>query len=239
MLPGVPLGMLFLIFINDLPDDIKSSARLFADYCVLYCTIKSPEYRTILHQDLDILAHWELTWQMEFNPGKCWVMHITRSRTLHLAPYLLSGHHLEVVEETKYLGVILLDMSWTSHISSSCKQDPWPPPPKSAPCTIWPWGKVLPGSCTTQAWVWYYRLGPTQRRGRGQVCTWKGTAQSCSLCHWPIPKPKQRVGHTWPARLGVTRTVQTQGQGNHCLPNPSPARGHPGWSLPRTPHPVR
>ena len=46
-------------------------------------------------------------------------MHITRSRTLHLAPYLLSGHHLEAVEEAKYLGVILLDMSWTPHISNT------------------------------------------------------------------------------------------------------------------------
>ena len=47
VLSGVPqesvLGpVLFLIFINDLPDNIRSSVRLFADDCFLYRNIKSP-----------------------------------------------------------------------------------------------------------------------------------------------------------------------------------------------------
>ena len=41
---GVPMGsvpgtVLFLIFINDLPDTIRSFVRLFADDCVLYMNI--------------------------------------------------------------------------------------------------------------------------------------------------------------------------------------------------------
>ena len=41
VLSGVPQGsvlgpILFLIFINNLPDNIRSSIRLFADDCVLY-----------------------------------------------------------------------------------------------------------------------------------------------------------------------------------------------------------
>ena len=47
VLSGVPQGsvlgpVLFFIFINDLPDNIRSSVRLFADDCVLYRNIKSP-----------------------------------------------------------------------------------------------------------------------------------------------------------------------------------------------------
>ena len=46
VLSGVPqdpvLGpVLFLVFINDLPDNIRSSVRLFADDCVLYRNTQS------------------------------------------------------------------------------------------------------------------------------------------------------------------------------------------------------
>ena len=44
--------VLFLIFINDLPDNIRSSVGLFADDCVLYRNIKSSIDCQILQDDL-------------------------------------------------------------------------------------------------------------------------------------------------------------------------------------------
>ena len=76
VLSGVPQGsvlgwVLFLVFINDLPDNIRSSVRLFADDCVLYRNICSPSDCLILQDDLDRLAQWETDWQMKFNVAKC------------------------------------------------------------------------------------------------------------------------------------------------------------------------
>ena len=53
MLSGVTQGsvlgpILFLIFINDLPDNINSTVRLFADDCVLYRNIRGSEVQYLL-----------------------------------------------------------------------------------------------------------------------------------------------------------------------------------------------
>ena len=76
---GSVLGpVLFFIFINDLPENIRSSARLFADDCVLYRNIKSPMDCQILQDDLNSLAQWETNWQMKINVDKCHSMRETR-----------------------------------------------------------------------------------------------------------------------------------------------------------------
>ena len=76
VLSGVPQGsvlglVLFLIFINDLPDNIRSSVRLFADDCVLYRNIHSRQDCLTLQEDLTSLGQWEANWQMKFNVAKC------------------------------------------------------------------------------------------------------------------------------------------------------------------------
>ena len=72
VLSGVPQGsvlgpILFLIFINDLPDNIKSSVCLLADDCVMYRNIHSLQGCLILQEDLDSLGLWEANWQKKFN----------------------------------------------------------------------------------------------------------------------------------------------------------------------------
>ena len=72
VLSGVPQGsvlgpVLFLLFINDLPDNIRSSVCLFADDCVLYRNIHSLQDCLTLQEDLTSLGQWEADWQMKFN----------------------------------------------------------------------------------------------------------------------------------------------------------------------------
>ena len=82
---GVPQGsvlgpLLFLLYINDLPENIQSQVRLFADDTAVYLTVDSQNDSIILQNDLDTLQKWELTWDMEFNPSKCQVLHISRAQ---------------------------------------------------------------------------------------------------------------------------------------------------------------
>ena len=121
---GVPQGsvlgpLLFLLFINDLPDTIssQSTVKLFADDCVLYRKIKCEEDAIKLQQDLDQLQQWEVDWQMEFHPKKCQVLHVTNKRNIIKASYNIHGHILEETDSAKYLGVnIHHKLSWNHHI---------------------------------------------------------------------------------------------------------------------------
>ena len=70
--------LLFLIYINDLPDCVTSSTvRLFADDTVLYHGISSPADTADLQHDLDALLALECKWLIEFNPSKFQILRVT------------------------------------------------------------------------------------------------------------------------------------------------------------------
>ena len=87
VLSGVPQGsvlgpVLFLIYINDLPEYVSNSTvRLFADGTLLYLTIHNSSDCDKLQEDLNNLERWESDWQMSFHPEKCEVIHITPKKT--------------------------------------------------------------------------------------------------------------------------------------------------------------
>ena len=109
---GSVLGpILFLIFINDLPDNIRSSVCLFADDCVLYRNIHSIQDCFILQENLTSLGQWEADWQMKFSVAKCQSMRVTRHQHNKqiLFDYSLHNQTLENVQSAKYLGITISD----------------------------------------------------------------------------------------------------------------------------------
>ena len=104
---GVPQGtvlgpLLFLIYINDLPDNIHSTVRLFADDCVLYREIKHEFDSHELQKDLNRLAQWEHDWQHAFQYPKM---------------LRLGDSTLQETDSHPYLGVcITKDLTWNKHI---------------------------------------------------------------------------------------------------------------------------
>ena len=60
---GVPQGsvlgpLLFLLYINDLPENIRSEVRLFVDDTAVYLTVNNPNDSKTLQNDLDTLQTW-------------------------------------------------------------------------------------------------------------------------------------------------------------------------------------
>ena len=79
---GVPQGsvlgpIIFLLFINDINNNIQSPIRLFADDSIIYRKIKSETDNNILQSHLIQLQTWSNKWQMEFNIPKCVHLPIT------------------------------------------------------------------------------------------------------------------------------------------------------------------
>lgn len=125
---GVPQGtvlgpLLFLIYINDITDGIKSSIRLFADDCVVYREINSATDAKDLQKDLDHLQEWENRWLMHFNPDKCEVVRVTRKTKPLVTTYTIHNKSLATVDSAKYLGVhIHKKLSWDSHVAYTAKK---------------------------------------------------------------------------------------------------------------------
>ena len=105
---GSVLGpLLFLIYINDPPDNISPQIRLFAHDCIIYLALSSSKSPELLQSDLDSLFSWAEKWQMRFNCSKCYSMHLTRNKSPVVTTYFLNGQSLERTDAHPYLGVTI------------------------------------------------------------------------------------------------------------------------------------
>ena len=119
---GTVLGsILFLIYINDLPDGVvNSTARIFAEDCIVYRPIRSKEDTKLLQSDLDSVGSWEKTWRMQFNADECFAMRAGRNKTIINKSYKIQGHPLQSkpTDSVKYLGFTLTsDLKFKTHIN--------------------------------------------------------------------------------------------------------------------------
>ena len=79
---GIPQGsvlgpILFVVFINDLPDCVDSEVFMFADDTKLYRDIADQNDIQTVQDDINKLFNWSEKWLLRFHPDKCKVLPIT------------------------------------------------------------------------------------------------------------------------------------------------------------------
>ena len=96
----------FCYYVNDQPDSIKATAKMFGDDTKLFSNISTLADCEALWGDLNKLAVWVKTWLLNFNATKYVVLKIRQS--LNYA-YTLNGEILEVVEEQRDLRITIYE----------------------------------------------------------------------------------------------------------------------------------
>ena len=117
---GIPQGsvlgpLLFLIYINDLPDGLKSFLSLFADDAKMLVNIDDI---VATQEDLDKLNRWQKDWLLSFNTliHKCKVLHVGKHNRKH--EYFLDGSLLPQTSLEKDFGLYVNEkLDWSDHIN--------------------------------------------------------------------------------------------------------------------------
>ena len=120
ILSGIPQGsvlgpLLFILFINDLPECVKSTVKIFADDLKLIANLSD---KTEVDNDLKNLEEWERKWLLKFNTSKCKVLHLEFNSNDHLN-YVLDDSILKNTAQEKDLGVLTSGtLLWNEQIES-------------------------------------------------------------------------------------------------------------------------
>ena len=131
---GVPQGSilgptLFLLYINDLPDDVICDIAIYADDTTLYsrCDRASDLWQQLelaskLESDLRETVDWGKKWFVDFNAGKTQPVSFDRSNNNGSIDVKMGGSILEEKSSFKMLGLTFSSkLDWGSYIISIAK----------------------------------------------------------------------------------------------------------------------
>ena len=124
---GVPQGsrlgpLLWILYVNDILEDIESEILLFADDTCMFVPGKTHEETVeILNRDLIKISAWAKKWKVNFNPKKTKTMLFSTKDMGNVQPIIFDGIPIERVVEHKHLGIWLTpDLSWSRHVHYIC-----------------------------------------------------------------------------------------------------------------------
>ena len=127
---GVPQGsilglLFFLVYINDLTEDLMCNVKLFADDTSLFTVVEDSNAAAIdMNHDLKLINQWAYSWRMSFNPDpQKQAVELTFSRKKNEIDHpvvFFNDTPVKKVIEHKHLGIVLdSKLSFNAHIKAA------------------------------------------------------------------------------------------------------------------------
>ena len=99
---------LFIIYMNDITNDLESDILIFADDCSLLASGKDPaETAAMLNRDLIKITEWASKWKVTFNAGKSKDVIFSNKMLNNSPPLVFNNIYVDRVNTHKHLGVFL------------------------------------------------------------------------------------------------------------------------------------
>lgn len=129
VISGIPQGtvlgpLLFVIYINDILDDVDSDGLLFADDTKIFRSITCKDDSLKLQDDIAKLENWSDLWLLRFHPDKCHLLTLGKlENIMHCHRYKVGGKEIEHVFDEKDLGIVIdSDLTFAEHIIEKVKK---------------------------------------------------------------------------------------------------------------------
>ena len=118
---GSVLGpLLFLIYVNDVAQNMLSFCRLYADDNSIQNADKNVNnIECMLNYDLTILEKWSEDWLLQFNPNNTKILFFGKTKHNSTPQRFFQGCQLEIVSSHKHLGLLFSDdLKWSVYIDN-------------------------------------------------------------------------------------------------------------------------
>ena len=121
---GVLSGLLFSIYINDLPDVIQNSQiTMYADDAKIFAPITDQTSIQNQQSDLDNIGNWSTDWRLDLNIGKCiYLFYAPIGYKNGIPKFTIQGKEIERKKTTSDLGVTISDnLKFHDQVNKVCR----------------------------------------------------------------------------------------------------------------------
>ena len=118
-------GMLFNLYINDLPECLKYlKTSMYAYDAKLFATCSNESEKLMIQEDLDRLHEWCCKWRLRLNAQKCFYLQYKPTNSQQdFSNFEINGVPLTKKDSTSYLGIVVsANLKCHEQVALVCKK---------------------------------------------------------------------------------------------------------------------